>query len=607
SGYGDSIEDSEHDHGIKVATPSSVSIDGRDPVVNLVFTQLFGSRFPHKVDVFSDWFEDELFPWVAGTTGTEPSIRIIHLPREAWADVQQYIDRIGGRSFCFVLRFLYNSKLETLIMSVTKKTHVVVPGAVFDFVKGIAIPEQHLPYTSLSYDTSAVALYAVVGEEDKPKIIMQVPDCKVTSVLRAELQSLDNLKLLAPRTAFGLRLDEDEEGEGEGEGEGGHEDEGEGEGEHEHEGEEDAGDDNNDNNDDDDDDDEVVGYHAEFAAELYNLETADSKTFEHALRKVCVSVTLKGTYAATTTLACNRLYYGDRTLEPRSTIIFISDTLSDLTELSSDDISLPTAQPPTPATEQASSSTSVAPAVPAPSVPTPAVSTPAIPTPAVSTPAATATKAVEDPTLQKDRPLRRSTKRVGEEDEILACLPVILVNIAKVNSGQAQRKPRPEGYLCHVIASTDGRIILHEASMAQDSFIGDLWHKGKWMAPERKASIMVFPDDEGLEMLRLGAKEGWSEDVFIAKGYGMHVVPLLHHKAQNDESLLQEYTAFKKVWSRFVDRFRRLQCAYDRMAVDTVYGEDSEEAQQYDTRYHPELRKLVNKLPDPSGQGDAGL
>ena len=197
---------------------------------------------------------------------------------------------------------------------------------------------------------------------------------------------------------------------------------------------------------------------------------------------------------------------------------FISDTLSDLTELSSDDNSLPTAQPPTPATEQASSSTSVAPSVPAPSVPTPAV----------STPAATATKAGEDPTLQKDRSLRRSTKRVGKEDEILACLPVILVNIAKANSGQAQRAPRPEeGYLRHVIASTDGRIVLHEASMAQDSFIGDLWHKTKRMAPERKASIMVFPDAEGLELLRLGAKEGWSKDVFIAKGYGMVSLPPL--------------------------------------------------------------------------------
>ena len=56
-------------------------------------------------------------------------------------------------------------------MSVTKKTHAVVPGAVFDCVKGLAIPEQHLPYTMLSYDTSVVSLYAVVGEENKPKII----------------------------------------------------------------------------------------------------------------------------------------------------------------------------------------------------------------------------------------------------------------------------------------------------------------------------------------------------------------------------------------------------------------------------------------------------
>ena len=46
---------------------------------------------------------------------------------------------------------------------------------------------------------------------------------------------------------------------------------------------------------------------------------------------------------------------------------------------------------------------------------------------------------------------------------------------------------------------------------------------------------------------------------------------------QNDDSLLQEYTAFKQVWSRFVDRFRRLQCAYDRMAVANVYGEKSEQ------------------------------
>ena len=99
--------------------------------------------------------------------------------------------------------------------------------------------------------------------------------------------------------------DEDEDkdkGEDKGEGEG------KGEGKHEHEGEEDA-------------DNEVVGYHAEFTAELYNLETAESETFEHALRKVCVSVTLKGTYAATTALACRGLYYGDRTIAPRSTII----------------------------------------------------------------------------------------------------------------------------------------------------------------------------------------------------------------------------------------------------------------------------------------------
>ena len=70
--------------------------------------------------------------------------------------------------------------------------------------------------------------------------------------------------------------------------------------------------------------------------------------------------------------------------------------------------------------------------------------------------------------MQKDRSLRRSTKRVGKEDEILACLPVILVNIAKANSGQAQRAPQPEeGYLRHVIASTDGRIFLHEAPMQE--------------------------------------------------------------------------------------------------------------------------------------------
>ena len=66
-------------------------------------------------------------------------------------------------------------------------------------------------------------------------------------------------------------------------------------------------------------------------------------------------------------------------------------------------------------------------------------------------------------------------------------------------------------------------------------------------------------------------------------------MPLLHHKLQNDESLLKEYTAFKKVWSRFVDRFRRLQCAYDRMAVANVYGEKSEQVQQYLTKYQPEL------------------
>ena len=100
----------------------------------------------------------------------------------------------------------------------------------------------------------------------------------------------------------------EDEGSGEEEDEDEDKDEDEGEGKHEHEGEEDA-------------DNEVVGYHAEFMGELYNLETADSEMFEHALRKVCVSVTLKGTYAATTTLACNRLYYGDCMLEPHLVII----------------------------------------------------------------------------------------------------------------------------------------------------------------------------------------------------------------------------------------------------------------------------------------------
>ena len=58
---------------------------------------------------------------------------------------------------------------------------------------------------------------------------------------------------------------------------------------------------------------------------------------------------------------------------------------------------------------------------------------------------------------------------------------------------------------------------------------------------------------------------------------------------RKDESLRQEYTTFKGVWSRFVDCFRRLQCAYDRMAAATVYGEKSEQVQQYLTTYHPEL------------------
>ena len=76
---------------------------------------------------------------------------------------------------------------------------------------------------------------------------------------------------------------------------------------------------------------------------------------------------------------------------------------------------------------------------------------------------------------------------------------------------------------------------------------------------------------------------------------------------RKDKLLRREYTAFKGVWSRFVDRFRQLQCAYDRMAVATVYGKESEQVQQYLTTYHPELRKLLKELPDPSGQGDAGL
>ena len=68
---------------------------------------------------------------------------------------------------------------------------------------------------------------------------------------------------------------------------------------------------------------------------------------------------------------------------------------------------------------------------------------------------------------------------------------------------------------------------------------------------------------------------------------------------QNDDSLLQEYTAFKQVWSRFVDRFRRLQCAYDRMAVANVYGEKSEQVQQYLTKHQLELRKALERAARP--------
>ena len=40
-----------------------------------------------------------------------------------------------------------NMESSALIMLVTKKMHAAVLGTVFDFVKGIAILEQHLPYT----------------------------------------------------------------------------------------------------------------------------------------------------------------------------------------------------------------------------------------------------------------------------------------------------------------------------------------------------------------------------------------------------------------------------------------------------------------------------
>lgn len=113
----------------------------------------------------------------------------------------------------------------------------------------------------------------------------------------------------------------------------------------------------------------------------------------------------------------------------------------------------------------------------------------------------------------------------AEEAKVISILPVIVVNLQ--DGAMLDKQTRPRKCKQTVIATANVDVTLFEAPRSPLAFYGSQWAKdGRFLGPERFASILVFPDIEGLEILRKGVANHWGEDDFIKLGYGMVSVDL---------------------------------------------------------------------------------
>ncbi|EPS95133.1 hypothetical protein FOMPIDRAFT_93734 [Fomitopsis schrenkii] len=189
------------------------------------------------------------------------------------------------------------------------------------------------------------------------------------------------------------------------------------------------------------------------------------------------------------------------------------------------------------------------------------------------------------------------------EAEVISILPVVVVNL---QDGDVSHEP---GLLpqCQekIIATANIDVTLYKAPRNPLTFHGSQWAEDRrFLGPERFGTILVFPDVNGLKILRKGVANGWKEAQYIEAGYGMHIVPDIKNAP---EQVKKEYAVFKDVWRRYIIRIRRLQCIYEAFAVAALYGPDSKESNAWLVGKVPKLQAEVEKMPDGSEDGDWGL
>ena len=114
------------------------------------------------------------------------------------------------------------------------------------------------------------------------------------------------------------------------------------------------------------------------------------------------------------------------------------------------------------------------------------------------------------------------TLKPREEAEVISILPVVVVNLTdgpKLSSSKSGPPPKARRWLLSYF-NTD--VEIYVAPREATAFYGSQWAKdGTFLGPQRSATIFVFPDQDGLQVLREGVAKGWGEKEFIAHGYGM--------------------------------------------------------------------------------------
>lgn len=111
------------------------------------------------------------------------------------------------------------------------------------------------------------------------------------------------------------------------------------------------------------------------------------------------------------------------------------------------------------------------------------------------------------------------------EAEVISILPVVVVNL---QDGDVSHEPGlPPQCQEKIIATANIDVTLYEAPRNPLAFYGSQWAEdGRFLGPERFGTILVFPDVNGLKILRKGMANGWKEAQYIEAGYGMVSIDL---------------------------------------------------------------------------------